>query len=53
MAERQGFEPWAGFYPDSRLAGGRLKPLGHLSEVKVWFGALGEIRTLTPFGNYF
>ena len=32
MAERQGFEPWAGFYPDSRLAGGRLKPLGHLSK---------------------
>lgn len=31
MAERQGFEPWVGCYPYNRLAGGCLRPLGHLS----------------------
>ena len=31
MAERQGFEPWVGYDPYNRLAGGCLQPLGHLS----------------------
>ncbi len=26
MAERQGFEPWVGYYPHNRLAGGCLQP---------------------------
>src|SRR5712691_10845905 len=32
MAERRGFEPPSQFYPTNRLAGGCLKPLGHLSK---------------------
>ncbi len=35
VAERVGFEPTVGFYPHNRLAGGCLKPLGHLSRVKT------------------
>ena len=31
MAERPGFEPGGQFYPANRLAGGCLRPLGHLS----------------------
>jgi hypothetical protein len=31
MAERPGFEPGGQFYPTNRLAGGCLRPLGHLS----------------------
>lgn len=30
-AEREGFEPSVGCYPYTRLAGVRLRPLGHLS----------------------
>ena len=32
MAEREGFEPSKRISPLTRLAGERLKPLGHLSE---------------------
>ena len=31
LAERPGFEPGGQFYPTNRLAGGCLRPLGHLS----------------------
>ncbi len=31
LAEREGFEPSRGFKPPTRLAGERLRPLGHLS----------------------
>ncbi len=31
LAEREGFEPSDEFYPINRLAGGCLRPLGHLS----------------------
>ena len=30
QAERQGFEPWVGFYSDNHLAGGPNRPLWHL-----------------------
>ncbi len=35
MAEREGFEPSMEFYPHTPLAGERLRPLGHLSEIEL------------------
>lgn len=31
MADRQGFEPWRRLSPSTHLAGGRFRPLSHLS----------------------
>ncbi len=58
MAERAGFEPAVRFYPDSRLAGERLRPLGHLSakSARNHPGGGGGIRTpgglVRPSGDF-
>jgi hypothetical protein len=33
MVEREGFEPSMGFWAHTPLAGERLRPLGHLSQI--------------------
>jgi hypothetical protein len=63
LAERPGFEPGGQFYPTNRLAGGCLRPLGHLSVTRSIYriarcqavgpstcGGGGRIRTHGPFG---
>lgn len=40
QAERQGFEPWVGFYSDNHLAGGPDRPLRHLPN--FWLLSLAE-----------
>ncbi len=63
LAERPGFEPGGQFYPTNRLAGGCLRPLGHLSVTGSIYriarcqavrpctcGGGGRIRTHGPFG---
>jgi hypothetical protein len=47
MAERPGFEPGGQFYPTNRLAGGCLRPLGHLS-VQSRFNS-SECRSIRPW----
>jgi hypothetical protein len=43
QAERVGFEPTVQHYPYNRLASDRLRPLGHLSDIR-------PIRPIRPMG---
>lgn len=47
MAEREGFEPSMEYKPHTPLAGERLQPLGHLSDVEG-----GEYSTTLRFIKY-
>src|SRR6266487_2938947 len=50
MAERRGFEPPSRFYPTNRLAGGCLRPLGHLSKLGLAEGVGFEPTELSLSG---
>lgn len=41
LAERSGFEPEKGFYPLTHLAGGRFRPLSHLSALGLEYSMAG------------
>ncbi len=50
MAEREGFEPSVEYNPHTRLAGGCLRPLGHLSTGRLAEGVGFEPTELTLSG---
>ena len=55
MAERSGFEPENRFKPVTHLAGGRFRPLSHLSEehyIRNWFISANFVGWRRGTGDY-